>query len=42
MQAQADFLKQYVNKGWLGIKSGRGFYTYPVPAFLQPGFLTCE
>jgi len=40
LQAQADFLKPYVDKGWLGVKSGRGFYTYPDPAFLQPGFLT--
>jgi len=28
MQARADFLKRYVDKGWLGVKSGRGFYTY--------------
>ena len=28
LQAQADYLKQYVDKGWLGVKSGRGFYTY--------------
>ena len=28
LQAQADFLKQYVDKGWLGVKSGRGFYRY--------------
>ena len=28
LQAQADFLKQYVDKGWLGVKSGRGFYNY--------------
>ena len=27
-QSQADFLRQYVDKGWLGLKSGRGFYTY--------------
>lgn len=42
LQAHADFLKPYVDKGWLGVKSGRGFYTYPDAAFLQPGFLTCE
>ena len=30
-QARADFLKQYVDKGWLGVKSGRGFYTYTNP-----------
>jgi 3-hydroxybutyryl-CoA dehydrogenase len=28
LQAHADFLKQYVDKGWLGVKSGRGFYNY--------------
>lgn len=37
----ADFLKQeYVDKGWLGVKSGRGFYTYPEPAFQVPDFLS--
>ena len=25
---RADFLQQYVDRGWLGIKSGRGFYQY--------------
>jgi 3-hydroxybutyryl-CoA dehydrogenase len=28
LRAQADFLKGYVDKGWLGLKSGRGFYSY--------------
>ena len=28
LQARADYLKRYVDKGWLGVKSGRGFYTY--------------
>jgi len=28
LQEQADFLKQYIDKGWLGVKSGRGFYNY--------------
>ena len=28
MQARADFIKRYVDKGWLGVKSGRGFYNY--------------
>ncbi|MDM7999222.1 MAG: 3-hydroxyacyl-CoA dehydrogenase [Dehalococcoidia bacterium] len=27
-RARADFLRQYVDKGWLGVKSGRGFYHY--------------
>jgi len=36
----ADFLKRdYIDKGWLGVKSGRGFYTYPDPAFQSPDFL---
>jgi 3-hydroxybutyryl-CoA dehydrogenase len=28
----AQFLKQYVDAGHLGIKTGRGFYNYPEPA----------
>ena len=40
-QAAADqFKAQYVDRGWLGLKSGRGFYTYPDPAYARPGFLT--
>lgn len=36
----ADFLKQeYVAKGWLGVKSGRGFYTYPDPAYSATNFI---
>lgn len=38
--ANAAFLKAYVNKGQLGIKTGQGFYQYPGPAFLDPEFLT--
>ncbi len=42
-QAFADqFKKDYIDKGWLGVKTGRGFYTYPNPAFERPGFLTGE
>jgi 3-hydroxybutyryl-CoA dehydrogenase len=40
LQKNADFLKRYVDRGYLGVKSGRGFYTYPDPAYQQPGFLT--
>lgn len=39
LQTNADFLKQYVDQGWLGVKTGRGFYSYPEPAYQQPGFL---
>ena len=42
-QAFADeFKRNYIDKGWLGAKAGRGFYTYPDPAFLRPGFLGDE
>ena len=37
--ANAAFLKQYVDKGHLGVKSGKGFYTYPDPEFGKPGFI---
>ena len=41
-QANADYLKQFVDKGHLGYKTSQGFYTYPNPAFTLPGFLTGE
>ena len=40
LQANANFVKQYVDQGWLGVKTGRGFYTYPDPAYARGGFLT--
>jgi 3-hydroxybutyryl-CoA dehydrogenase len=39
-KANADFLKGYVDKGLLGFKTMEGFYTYPNPAYGDPGFLT--
>ncbi len=35
----ADFLRQYVEAGSLGVKSGCGFYEYPKPAYARPGFI---
>ena len=35
----AAFLKQYVERGALGQKSGKGFYSYPQPSFIEPGFV---
>jgi 3-hydroxybutyryl-CoA dehydrogenase len=32
-------LEQLVADGHLGVKSGRGFYTYPNPVYEQPGWL---
>jgi len=36
------FILPYVERGELGMKTGKGFYTYPNPAFQQPDFLTGE
>ncbi len=35
-------LEAMVARGDLGEKAGRGFYAYPNPAYLQPGWLTGE
>jgi 3-hydroxybutyryl-CoA dehydrogenase len=32
-------LRDKIERGDLGVKSGKGFYTYPNPAFLKPDFL---
>ncbi len=37
-----EFKRDYIDKGWLGVKSGRGFYTYPDAAYLRPEFLGTE
>jgi len=34
-----DQLVEKIKKGELGVKSGKGFYSYPNPEFLQPDFL---
>ncbi len=31
---------EFINKGRMGISSGRGFYTYPNPEYKNPDFLT--
>lgn len=38
-RANADFVKGYLDRGRLGVKSGGGFYNYPEPAFSRDGFL---
>ena len=32
-------LKEKIARGELGVKSGRGFYTYPEPEYMKPDFL---
>jgi 3-hydroxybutyryl-CoA dehydrogenase len=39
LRANAAFLKEYVDRGALGVKAGRGFYTYPDPTYARPGFI---
>jgi len=35
-----EALLDMINRGELGVKSGKGFYTYPDPEFLRPDFMT--
>lgn len=42
LRRNADFLKSYVDRGEVGVKSGQGFYSYPQPAFARPGFTEGE
>jgi 3-hydroxybutyryl-CoA dehydrogenase len=34
-----EFVKKYVDRGELGQKTRKGFYTYPNPSFAAPDFL---
>lgn len=38
-QKITEFLAGYVDAGQLGVKSAGGFYSYPEPAYAQPGFV---
>ena len=37
--APPRMLLEMIERGELGVKTGKGFYTYPNPAYLEPGFL---
>ena len=37
--APPKLLLEMIEKGELGVKTGKGFYSYPDPAFQQPGWL---
>jgi len=40
MSANADYVKKnFLDHGWLGLQTGKGYYEYPNPAFQRPGFL---
>jgi 3-hydroxybutyryl-CoA dehydrogenase len=40
LKANADFVKRYVDEGLLGAKTRKGFYSYPDPGYLKPGFVS--
>ncbi|MGI9265619.1 MAG: 3-hydroxyacyl-CoA dehydrogenase NAD-binding domain-containing protein [Gammaproteobacteria bacterium] len=38
----AEYFRNFVESGDLGMKSGKGFYSYPLPAYSKPDFLQAE
>ena len=40
LKQAADYLRPYIERGDLGMKTGKGFYSYPDPAYQQPDFLS--
>lgn len=40
MLKNADYIKShFIDKGLMGLPTGQGYYSYPNPAYRQPGFL---
>ncbi|MFE2069589.1 3-hydroxyacyl-CoA dehydrogenase [Streptomyces sp. NPDC059467] len=40
MSANAEYIKgNFLDQGLLGLQTGKGYYTYPDPAYQRPGFL---
>jgi 3-hydroxybutyryl-CoA dehydrogenase len=42
LRRNATFLRAYLDRGELGVKTGKGFYNYPDPTFARPGFTDGE
>jgi 3-hydroxybutyryl-CoA dehydrogenase len=42
LRANAEFIRAYLDRGHLGVKSGQGFYQYPDPAYEVPGFVESD
>jgi 3-hydroxybutyryl-CoA dehydrogenase len=42
LRVNADFVKDYIDRGRLGVKTRAGFYDYPNPTFSRPDFLTAD
>jgi len=40
LRQATEYLRPYIERGDLGAKTGKGFYTYPNPAYQQPEFLS--
>ena len=40
VEANVELIKQYVDRGELGAKTGKGFYSYPMPAYAEKHFLS--
>jgi 3-hydroxybutyryl-CoA dehydrogenase len=40
IRRRAEYLREFTVQGFLGVKSNRGFYQYPSPAYAASGFLS--
>jgi len=40
LKQAADYLRPYIKRGDLGMKTGKGFYNYPNPSYQQPEFVS--
>ncbi len=42
LKSMVALLRPYIDRGELGMKAGKGFYSYPNPEYQQPDFLQGE